>query len=570
MIDRFGGEFADYVDLLPDLCMVTSDKPDYEKLNPSLYKDMFENPKTFDEAWNHPDPFQRKKWREAILKEFSKMNQNRVWRKVKRSSMPANKRCVKHKWVFEIKRDGTFRARLVACGYSQVAGVDFQEVFSPMANDITFRIMLLYILIYGLDACIFDVETAFLLGDLEEEIYMDCPEGMEHEQDECLLLEKTIYGLVQASRQYYKKFRDVLVKKMGFKQCPSDPCFFMRRNKLGVVVILTYVDDNLTCGDRAAIDQTLQELRENGFNLTVEPELKDYLSCEIHFSKDRKKAWVGQPHMVKKIQKTFGDEVKGLQTYRTPGTPNQGLVRVKDEMDKVSQEQHSRYRTGVGMLLYMIKHSRPDMANAIRELTKCLDGPSKAAYKEMLRVIKYLLDTPNKGLKIEPIQIDKFEWELILFTDSDWAGDKDDRRSISGYMLFLNGVLICWRSKSQKTVALSSSEAEFYACGEAVKEIPFVVQILLFLGIPVKLPIEVWVDNIGAIFMSENSTSSSRTRHMDTRFRYIEQLQEDGLIKLKFVPTKENIADVATKNVSADIMGAHINKYLVDKEVIGK
>lgn len=183
-------------------------------------------------------------------------------------------------------------------------------------------------------------------------------------------------------------------------------------------------------------------------------------------------------------------------------------------------------------------------------------------------MIKYLLDTPNRGLRIEPHEVKDSEWVLILFTDSDWAGDKDDRRSISGYMLFLNGVLICWRSKSQRTVALSSSEAEFYACGEAVKEIPFVVQILLFLGIPVKLPVEVWVDNIGAIFMSENSTSSSRTQHMDTRYRFIEQLQEDGLIKLKFVPTKENIADVATKNVSADIMDAHINKYLVHKDEI--
>ena len=127
------------------------------------------------------------------------MEQNGVWRKVKRSSIPEGRRCVKHKWVLEIKRSGVFRARLVACGYSQVPGEDFNEVFSPVCNDVTFRILLICMIVWKLDALIFDVTTAFLTGDLEEEIYMECPEGLEHEDDEVLLLLKTIYGLVQAS-----------------------------------------------------------------------------------------------------------------------------------------------------------------------------------------------------------------------------------------------------------------------------------------------------------------------------------------------------------------------------------
>ena len=122
------------------------------------------------------------------------------------------------------------------------------------------------------------------------------------------------------------------------------------------------------------------------------------------------------------------------------------------------------------MLLYLIKHSRPDLCNAVRELSKCLDGASQAAYKEMLRIIKYVLDSKSKGLKIEPM-LEELVWKIILFSDSDWAGDKDNRRSVGGYMLFLNGVLISWRSKLQKVVSLSSAEAEFYACSEAVKEI---------------------------------------------------------------------------------------------------
>ena len=135
-------------------------------------------------------------------------------------------------------------------------------------------------------------------------------------------------------------------------------------------------------------------------------------------------------------------------------------------------------------------------------------------------------------------------------------------------MLFLNGVLISWRSQSQKVVSLSSSEVEFYAMSEAVKEVPFIVQVLLFMGIPVELPVTVWVDNVGAIFMSENATSSSRTRHMDTRYRYVEQLQADGLVKVKFVSTLQNLADGNTKNVPGEILERHSKEYLVEKDEV--
>ena len=132
------------------------------------------------------------------------MNERRVWRRRKLSEIPPNRRLIKCKWVFDIKRDGTFRARLVACGYSQVGGIDFTQVFSPVINDVTFRIMLIAKMIWKLDSIMFDVETAFLLGDLEEEIYMQCPPGMDASDDECLQLMKSMYGLIQAARQFWK------------------------------------------------------------------------------------------------------------------------------------------------------------------------------------------------------------------------------------------------------------------------------------------------------------------------------------------------------------------------------
>jgi hypothetical protein len=213
----------------------------------------------------------------------------------------------------------------------------------------------------------------------------------------------------------------------------------------------------------------------------VEEKVTDYLSCEIQVAKDGKSAWLGQPHMVNTIEKEFGEE---------------GSVMMRDARDpslwncpSCRGRRDSRYKSGVGMLMYLLKHSRPDITNPIREITKVPGRCTQAAYKEMPRCIKFVLDTKLKGLKVEPVSEDG-KWQLVVYSDSDWAGDKDNRRSVGSYIIFLNNVPIAWRSKLQKTTSLSSSEAEFYACGEAVKEVPFIGQVLMFLGIPLELPVQ--------------------------------------------------------------------------------
>ena len=150
------------------------------------------------------------------------------------------------------------------------------------------------LIVLGLEAMVFDIETAFLMGDLDKKIYMKCPEGMIHEENEHLLLMKTIYGLVQASRIYYKKYAGMM-KDLGFERCKSDPCLFMKNDHNGLCYILTYVDDNLVVGTRKALDQLLIDLKKTEFTFTVEHNLTDYLSCEI--IREGNKAWLGQPHI---------------------------------------------------------------------------------------------------------------------------------------------------------------------------------------------------------------------------------------------------------------------------------
>ena len=497
------------------------------------------------------------------------MEARKVWMKIKRNKIPHGRRCVKHKWVWKVKRNGVFRARLVACGYSQIPGVDYTENFAPVVNDITYRIMLIGSIVWGLKNIIIDVETAFLHGELEEEIFMDCPEGFDHEKDECLRLNKTIYGLVQSARQFFK----ILVKALrdiGFKGGYADPCLLTRKCKLGIVFIALYVDDCYCCGTEAAIKDTIEKIQQKGFTVKIEYEMTDYLSCELRFSADRKRAWLGQPHLIKNLERKFGELMNKTHDYSTPGTPNQGIVRPIENEVEITKEQHKMYRSGVGMLLYLVKHSRPDIANAMRELSKVLDKPTPAAMKELLRVVKFVLSTRNYGLKIEPriMNDQNDQWDLVAYTDSDWAGDKDTRISVSDYAIFLLGVPVSWKSKGQRSVTLSSSEAELVALSEAAKEIKFIVQILLSMGIPVKLPVICRVDNVGAIFMAENTSTSQRTKHIDLRHRFITEFIEDGFIKIIFVKTKENLSDWFTKNVSSDIYEGHKHAYIKEKNFV--
>ena len=204
------------------------------------------------------------------------------------------------------------------------------------------------------------------------------------------------------------------------------------------------------------------------------------------------------------------------------------------------------------MLLYLVKHLRPDLANAIRELFKVNYGANPAAYKKLLRVIKYVINTKNFGLKVEPTGNSSKPWEIICFSNSNYTGDPVSKQSISGFILHIVGVPISWQSKSQKSVSLSSSEVEYIDLSEAVKEVMFVVQLLESMQIVVKYPVTVKVDKVGAIFMASNIMTTSHTKHMDIWYKYVNEYVEDGIVKIIFVKSADNDSNILTKNLSAE------------------
>ena len=216
------------------------------------------------------------------------------------------------------------------------------------------------------------------------------------------------------------------------------------------------------------------------------------------------------------------------------------------------------------MLLYLVKHLRPDIANAVRELTKVLDKPSYHAYKEMCRVSKYVLDTRTYGLKFSPTKDVGDPWILQAYSDSNYAGDKDTQFLVGGFVLYIRGVPVSWRSKSQRVITLSSTEAEWITASEAVREVIFVLQLLESMKINMKLPIHVYVENIGAVFMANNQSTSTRTKHVDICTKFVTQYIEEGTIKIKFIHSGQNDSDIFTKNLGSVLHNTHAMKMIRD------
>ena len=246
------------------------------------------------------------------------------------------------------------------------------------------------------------------------------------------------------------------------------------------------MDDFLLVGDEEAMDEAIQEIKA-AYSVKEMGKVEEYVGCKIEIK--NKNVLISQPDLIKKLEKNFGEFVHGLAKYNTPGPPGEGIVRPGDTDPLITDEEQKIFRSGVGSLLYLMKHSRPDISNAVRELSKVMDGATSGHLKTLFRAIKFVIDTKNFGLSLSPHDGD----ELVLMgrSDSDYAGDKNTRQSVSGYVLYLNGALIAWRSKAQKTVTLSSTEAEYMALGDLCIEVLFVKMLIETMGFKIHLPITI-------------------------------------------------------------------------------
>ena len=299
----------------------------------------------------------------------------------------------------------------------------------------------------------------------------------------------------------------------------------------------------LIIGKDEALDDAIKVLQGH-FQVNDPMSLEDYLGVQIVQSDDGKKAWLGQPTITKSLEKQFGERVaekKENDSHTRNTRVNGGKV---DDISKEDEKTQSIYRSGVRTLLYLTKHSRPDITNPVRGLSKSMDGASMAQVTEMYRVINFVLGTKTLGLRMVPIFNDGI-WKLEALSDSDFANHKDTRYSVYGYIIYFGGVPVVWKRKS---FVLSTTEAEYVSVSEVVKEIKFLYQMLRSMEIKVPLPIKVQVDNVGAIWLVNNSSMSERTKHVDLRAHFVRDMIKDQVIEINFVKSAENDNDIMTKN----------------------
>lgn len=492
-----------------------------------------EVPKSIQEAMSNPQ------WKNAVDDEMKALKLNDTWTVVDR---PQDKPTVGCRWIFTVKykADGSierYKARLVAKGYSQTFGVDYQETFAPVAKLNTIRVLLS--LAANLDWKLqqLDVKNAFLNGDLEEEVYMDLPPGFDIDKydGKVCKLKKSLYGLKQSPRAWFGRFSKAVCKQ-GYTQAQTDHTMFYRHSQGKITILIVYVDDIIVTGDHHEEIERLKQALGKEFEIKDLGTLRYFLGMEV--ARSRTGISVCQRKYVLDLLKETG--MLGCKPSDTPISPNHKLG---ESLDGVPVDK-GRYQRLVGRLIYL-SHTRPDIAFAVSVVSQYMHAPTEEHMEAVYHILRYLKGTPGLGLFFGKDD----DRKIKVFTDADWAGSIQDRRSTTGYCTFVWGNLVTWRSKKQSVVARSSAEAEFRALSHGICEIMWLKLLLQELKIRFDSSMEVYCDNKAAIAIAHNPVHHDRTKHVEVDRHFIKEKIEEKIINLMYVPSSDQVADILTKGL---------------------
>ncbi|KAG8493234.1 hypothetical protein CXB51_010575 [Gossypium anomalum] len=468
------------------------------------------------------------------------IEKNQTWKLVEK---PANRKIIGVKWVYKAKQnaDGSLnklKARLVVKGFSQKYGLDYFETYAPVARLDTIR------LIVGLAAHMqwnvyqLDVKSAFLNGILEEEIYVEQPEGFEvpGKEDMVYRLTKALYGLKQAPRAWYARIDSYLLS-LKFERSASEPTLYVKRNKTETqLVVSLYVDDLLVTGgdevDLAEFKIKMQQM----FEMTDLGLMTYFLGMEVN--QTQAGIFLKQESFALKVLTKFS-------MLNCKPTPTPVVARVKLSSHEGHEEVcETTYRSLIGCLLYLTA-TRPDIMFAVSLLSRFMHCCNVQHFQAAKRVLRYIKGTLNYGLLFSKAA----ELRLKGYTDSDWAGSKDDMKSTSGYAFTLGSAMVCWSSKKQSLVAQSTAEAEYVAAASAVNQAIWLRKILADLNLIQEEATEILCDNKSAVAIAKNPVFHGRTKHFDIKLHVIREMEQACEIKLVHCNSENQIADILTKGL---------------------
>jgi len=515
------------------------------------------DPDSLEEVMKRDD---KENWLKACTNEIASLFSNGTFDVV---DIPKNVKPVAVKWVFKTKYDAfgfleKYKARVVAKGFLQQYGVDYFDIFSPVTKLPTLRTLLSYVALNDLELKHLDVSTAFLNGELKEEVYIAVPPGLEKTyKDKCFKLRKAIYGLRQAPRVWWlnlsKKLQD-----NGFKSTFADQCLFTKEGKHGKVFMLVYVDDILIAGHNEDVADATEIIMKS-YKSVDNGDARSFLGMAITRDRRNRTITLSQPNYVNEVAKKHNF---AINVDYSGHTVPMSIPQSKDgSFDKGTplNTNVQKYPALIGSLLYLANCTRPDISYAVSTLARHLREPDTVHWYHAKKLLSYCLATKDQGLVYGEHSYHNRDVEIEGYCDSDYASAvlnlKDEqitRRSVTGYVFFANGTPIAWQSKKQVTVSRSSDEAEYQALATASSMGLWLRKLMAEITGSVK-PITINGDNQAALLHVNHPGSINRSKHVDIAHQFVldRALRHD--LKFVYVNTAENIADMFTKAVAAKV-----------------
>lgn len=453
--------------LLDYECEATDGEDQYACYICLLSEDTAPEPNSYQEAMMDPDSDM---WYNAAWEEMTSLEANETWELIDR---PKDQKAIGCRWIFKRKagiagvEPPRYKGRLVAKGYSQKEGVDYQEIFAPVVKHVSIRYMLSAVAFHNMELQQMDVKTAFLHGNLDEFIVMEQPEGFVDKRfpDKVCRLKKSLYGLKQSPRQWNKRFDD-FVRAQGYTRSEYDSCVYFKQSDKGVYVyMLLYVDDILIAStDKAQVQKLKTELGSE-FDMKDLGDAKKILGMEITRDREKRELSVSQEGYLWKVLGNFN-----MDQSKSVATPLGAHFKLHSPTEQEYKDKEGRmkdvpYQSAVGSIMYSMVGTRPDLAHAVGVISRFMSRPLKEHWLAVKWVMRYIKGTVDTKLSFKT----KGEFVIRGYCDSDYGGDLDRRKSTTGMVFTAGGNTVSWRSSLQKVVALSSTEAEYIALSEAVK-----------------------------------------------------------------------------------------------------
>ncbi|GMG36772.1 unnamed protein product [Ambrosiozyma monospora] len=468
--------------------------------------------------------------------------------------LPTGRRLIGCRWVYTVKdrADGSvplYKARLVAQGFRTIAGIDYTETFSPVIRFESLRVLFALAAQFHLQIEQLDVRTAFLNGTLPTPVYMSPPPGVNlGSPDAVCRLIRSIYGLPNSPLCFYLKIHSVLVE-FGLTRSTYEYGLYFKVSSTGILLVSLYVDDLALVSNDPALVAAVKAKLTSVFEMKDLGKVSNFLGMSVSQTPGRVSLDL-EVYLTRLLQ-DFG--MSHCNPVATPLPPSIDLA--SDTSPLLSDS--SVYRSMVGKLIFACNTVRPDLAFSVSTLSRYLSSPREGHLTAAKHVLRYVKGT----LHLKLVYRHSSSFKITGYCDADWAGDKSDRKSTSGYFFSISGAPVIWKSKKQHSIALSSTESEYISLSASVKDLLWLTQLLKTIHLQPQQITEIFEDNEGCIALANHPAHHERTKHIDIRYHFL-RFYVKSVFVICPIATVDNPADTLTKPLARE-------KFVKFRELLG-